>query len=162
MSLGWPHLQTSRLIKFLVKLVAMRCKSLVATFLRPPSKYAAIAGGGTLLAKTVSQSMQRDWKLILEVEQAISSGQDIKPYHSAHFIKASFNRIFFLANERDQIKQQHGTDRSEAMPLAKAAVNHPGDSVIIENSHLKAKDILRESRHNQASKVHKFHAVFEL
>ena len=140
----------------LIKLLNMRAISLTGTFLRPPMRYACLCREDK--ADTTSKQMQAEWETILEAERVMANGMEVRPIELCYFARTSFQRLFYLTNELDILQHKQGTNRVAAT-LAKTACQHPGNTVIIENSHQKAKDMLREARRNQTSRAHKYHSV---
>ena len=102
--------------------------------------------------------MQAEWETILEAERVMANGMEVRPIELSCVARTSLQRLFYLTNELDILQHKQGTNRVAAT-LAKTACQHPGNTVIIENSHQKAKDMLREARRNQTSRAHKYHSV---
>ena len=59
-------------------------------------------------------------------------------------------------NEKDLI-----TGTADAQVMMQCLINHVGCTSVIENTHQGAKDTLRQARHNQRSRVHKFKACID-
>ena len=161
----YPHQDTSEATKehrlsihfdFLVKLIAKRSMSVMAQYCRPPIMYSAILSDTESIAKDAMSDMQSDWAKILELEQRFSNGEEVPGFEGLHFLKSSVARVAYLLNERDQLD-----NTANAKILMKALIHNLGDTSCIENTHQSAKDTLRESRHNQRSRVHKMKACMD-
>ena len=125
--------------------------SLAAMFLRPPMRFA-----GLLQVESraeVSLPMQKEWEKLLAFEQ-VAHSHYVVGLDALHFAHSAVARLAFLLNEHDRM---HGT--SEACCLMKTLVTSLGDTLSVENSHQRAKDCMRESRHNMRSRVHKQLAI---
>ena len=161
----YPHMATSeetlkhRLgihLDFASKLVAKRSMSLMAQYCRPPLKYAALLSQDLATAQKMQQQMQKDWKNILHLESSDAQGEHISGLDSLSCIRESICRVAFLLNKRDILdKTKH------AQAIVKTLTISLGDTQCIENTHQSAKDSLRDSRHNQRSRVQKFKACLD-
>ena len=107
-------------------------------------------------AEKTKKQMQRDWEAILELEQKYCRGEHIPGMEAMHFLKESITRVCFLMNEKDLI-----TGTADAQVMMQCLINHVGCTSVIENTHQSAKDTLRQARHNQRSRVHKFKACID-
>lgn len=137
--------------KFLFTLLSKRAKSVIGTYMKPPWRYAALTDPHFF--SQVFHRMLREWKLILKAEQMAADGQDILPLQSMHFLQSAFCRLHFLACEKDSLIPALQPDNSDACFLAKVATHHVGDTVIIENTHQKVKDLLTQARHESSSRL---------
>lgn len=137
---------------FMTSLLGARAKSLVAQFCKPPYRYAGLCKHET--KKPTQEVMQSEWLKILEIEEEIAKGKGYPPMSLMHFVNTPWCRLFFLANERD-LK----LNTEDAILWAQAAIENVGDTIVIENSHQKVKDLLQEARHSQVSRAHKFQAM---
>lgn len=161
----YPHMATSedtlkhRLgihLDFASRLVAKRSMSLMAQYCRPPLKYAALLSQDLSTGKKMQQQMKKDWEKILHLESRDAQGEFISGLESLSCIKESICRVAFLLNERDILdKTWH------AQAILKTLTISLGDTQCIENTHQTAKDSLRDSRHNQRSRVQKFKACLD-
>ena len=138
--------------KFLLHLLGKRSCSLVYTYLRPPFRYCSLLTAST--HKTTQLKIQKDFDKIMSLEASNASGQNCGPLDCIHILGSSFMRLLFLLNERDIAAK-----RTDASTLLEVAVCHQGDTACIESTHSAAKDILRDSRHNVRSRIHKQFAV---
>ena len=102
--------------------------------------------------------MQAEWEIILNAEAKAADGMHVVPLDFTHFLKTAFVRLHFLANELD-IKTGKGNDDADAVFLAHTACKHFNDTIVIENTHQKVKDLLEEARHEQVARMAKFQAV---
>lgn len=143
--------------KFLFRMLGKRAKSVQGTYMKPPWRYSALTDPG--LAESVQATMLHEWNLILDAELKASQGQDICILQSMHFLKSSFVRLHFLAAEKDSLVPNLHHSNSDAALLSKVATNHIGDTVVVENTHQKCKDLLRQARHDTSSRLAKFHSV---
>ena len=142
---------------FLVHLLSKRAKSLVGTFCRPPWRYAGLGGDGVLYAHA-SATMDFEWKLFLAAEAMVARGKDLPLLKTLHFLQSSCVRLQYLANEADILNAKASTN-ADAVHLSKVACHHLGDTVLVETTHQKVKDKLRAARHQQASRLSKWHSV---
>ena len=142
--------------KFMLELVSRRAKSIIGTYLKPPWRYAGLLEEG-FMSSTLAL-MVDEWKLLLSAESQVSHGNDIPPLQTLHFLQSSFCRLHFLAAERDNLVQASDSD---AILLTKVACQHVGDTVLVENTHQKVKDLLRQARHETSSRMSKFQAVIQ-
>lgn len=140
--------------KFLVTLLNKRAMSLTATYLIPPYRYSGLASPHT--EGETRRKMQEEW--ILEAEDMAAHGKQVLPLECTHCLRTAFVRLFFLANELDSVGGLQGS-ASHGVALARTACEHLGDTVVVENTHQKAKDLLRSARHKVASRINKFHSV---
>jgi hypothetical protein len=161
----YPHQDTSKNTKlhrlgihfdFLCKLVAKRSMSLVAQYLRPPVRYCAMLCAEPGAAATSKDAMQDAWEVLLDLEGRDAKGEHIPGLDAMHFLKESITRVCFLLNERDL--KCHG---SLASVIMRALILHLGCTSCIENTHQSAKNTLRQARHNQRSRVHKYKACMD-
>ena len=161
----YPHMATSEDTKkhrleihfdFACKLVAKRSMSLMAQYCRPPLKYAALLSQDLPTAKNIQKQMQKDWERILQLESRDCKGEFIPGLESLSCIKESICRVAFILNERDLLDNTW-----HAQAILKTLTISLGDTQCIENTHQSAKDCLRESRHNQRSRVQKFKACLD-
>ena len=143
--------------KFLFHMLGKRAKSVLGTYMKPPWRYSALTDPG--LAESVQATMLHEWNLILDAELKASQGDDICILQSMHFLKSSFVRLHFLAAEKDSLVPNLHHSNSDAALLSKVATNHIGDTVVVENTHQKCKDLLRQARHDTSSRLSKFHSV---
>ena len=137
---------------FLLHLLGKRSCSLVYTYLRPPFRYCSLLTAST--HKATQLKIKADFEKILSLEASNASGQNCGPLDCIHILGSSFMRLLFLLNERDI-----AAGRTDASTLLEVAVCHQGDTACIESTHSAAKDILRDSRHNIRSRIHKQFAV---
>lgn len=141
---------------FLVRLIAKRSMSVLAQYCRPPIMYSAILSDTQSVAEGTMSDMQADWAKILSLEEKYSKGIAVPGIEGLHFLKSSITRVAYILNERDQLDKT-----SNAKLLMKALIHNLGDTACVENTHQSAKDTLRESRHNQRSRVHKMKACMD-
>lgn len=146
-----------RHVKCLFTLVSKRAKSILGTYMKPPWRYSALTDCD--LWKGVLQTMVKEWKLILAAEAASASGQECILLPPMHFLQSSFCRLQFLSGEQDALVPGLTHANSDAVLLAKIASNHLGDTIVIENTHQKCKDLLSQARHETSSRLAKFQAV---
>ncbi len=115
----------------------------------------------------VSQEhLVQHWKYICQLvpERALSlvrlaaEGHHIKPLDHMHFLRTAFVRLHFLANELD-IKGGLAYEEAHAVVLAQTACKNLGDTVIIENTHQKMKDLMHVARHDQVGRLSKLHSM---
>ena len=144
---------------FLAKLVAKRSMSLTAQYLRPPLRYCPMWSSSEedqahVLA--TKRQMQEHWQKILELEKRHIRGEHIPGIDSMHFLRESICRVCFLMNEQDLMNNS-----SHAQVMMQALIFHLGCTSVIENTHQSAKDTLRQARHNQRSRIHKFKACID-
>ena len=138
--------------QFLLHLIGKRTCSLVFTYDRPPFRYASLLVPSQ--RTSTQKQIQTDWGKLLSLEADSASGKNCGPIDSIHILSSSFMRLLFLLNEQDI-----AVGGSAASTLLEVAMRHQGDTACIESTHSSAKDILRDSRHNIRSAVHKQHAV---
>lgn len=101
-------------------------------------------------------AMQDAWEVLLDLEGRDAKGEHIPGLDAMHFLKESITRVCFLLNERDL--KCHG---SLASVIMRALILHLGCTSCIENTHQSAKNTLRQARHNQRSRVHKYKACMD-
>ena len=157
---GLLEQRLEKLVSFVLTLVQKRAKSLVAAHLKPPFRYAGLHSFDARTVAATSKRMQHEWTCILEAERARAQNAALLPLDSMHFRLTSFVRLHYMSNELDLLKGLSGTSGAVALQYTKASICHLGDTVHIENIHLSAKELLKESRHNSASRVTKLSAVF--
>eukprot|EP00438_Fugacium_kawagutii_P012197 Skav225480 [mRNA] locus=scaffold3604:370079:372376:- [translate_table: standard] len=143
--------------KFLFNLLTRRAKSVIGTYMKPPWRYAALTD--LQMFSETFHRMLKEWKLILAAEQMAASGQEVMLLQSMHFLQSALCRLHYLAAERDSLIPGIHMDTSDAAFLAKVATHHVGDTVIIENTHQKVKDLLTQARHETSSRLAKFQSV---
>lgn len=148
------HLQQHT--KVLINMLNKRAMSLVATYLKPPYRYAALVSPQT--ESSTRKAMQQDWIQLLTAEELAANGKQVPALEHTHFLGTAFARLLFLANEMDIVDNLEGDDANGVL-LARSACEHLGDTVVIENTHQKAKDLLRSARHSVTSRLGKFHSV---
>lgn len=141
---------------FLVTLLNKRAMSLVGTFCKPPFRYAGLARPDTEVE--MRKVMNAEWKAIQEVEGLAAQGKQALPLNYMHFLQTSFSRLHYLANEIDIVNNLAG-DASHGVLLSRTACKHLGDTVVVENTHQKCKDLLRNARHQMAGRLSKFHTI---
>lgn len=144
--------------KFICQLVSERAVSLVAQCCKPPWRYAGLCKAESYAATSIQ--MQQEWELILLAERLAAEGHNIKPLDQMHFLGTTFVRLHFLANELD-IKGGLGFEDAHAVLLAQTACRNIGDTVIIENTHQKMKDLMSVARHEQVGRLSKLHAMIK-
>lgn len=83
-------------------------------------------------------------------------GEYIPGFEAMHFLQESITRVCFLMNESDIINSTR-----HAQTIMQCLIQHFGCTSVIENSHQSAKDTLRQARHHQRSRVHKFKACID-
>eukprot|EP00438_Fugacium_kawagutii_P005591 Skav209410 [mRNA] locus=scaffold2187:150414:152573:+ [translate_table: standard] len=108
------------------------------------------------IALETKQEMHTHWKKLLEFEAEAAAGKFVPGMDALHFLKSSLTRVCFLLNEKDI---HDGT--SNASVAMKALVHHMGCASCVENTHQSAKDSLRQARHNQRSRIHKYKACID-
>lgn len=143
--------------KFLVTLLSKRAKSLLGTYMKPPWRYSGLTDPA--MHEQVQSTMLQEWRLLLAAEEKFANGEDICILQSLHFLKSSFVRLQFLAAERDSLVPNLHHSNSDSALLARVACCHLGDTVVIENTHQKVKDLLSQARHETSSRLAKFHSV---
>ena len=148
------HLQMH--CKFAISLISERAMSLVAEFCKPPWRHAALCSAEHFLAG--SERMQQEWECILVAENLAAEGHRIEPLGQIHCLQTAFVRLHYLANEMDR-KSGLGHGAANGVLLAQTACRHVGDTVVVENSHQKVKDLLAAARHDQISRSGKFHSL---
>lgn len=142
--------------KFAASMLCQRAKSLVAQYCRPPWRYAGLCKED--LAEQAGKQMHAEWVLVLHAEKKVSEGIKVLPLEHAHFLRTAFVRLHFLTNELD-IKQGKDFGTADAVHMAHTACKHLNETVVIENTHQKVKDLLQEARHEQVARMAKFQAV---
>lgn len=142
--------------KFAASMLCQRAKSLVAQYCRPPWRYAGLCKED--LAEQAGKQMHAEWVLVLRAEKKVSEGIKVLPLEHAHFLRTAFVRLHFLTNELD-IKQGKDFGTADAVHMAHTACKHLNETVVIENTHQKVKDLLQEARHEQVARMAKFQAV---
>ena len=161
----YPPLATSEATKknrislhysFATKLIGKRCMSLMAQYLRPPLLYAALLSPEAALALDTQKAMQKHWLQILKLERNDAKGVAVPALDFIHCLQGAVCRLAYIVNEMDTI---NSTNHCKA--ILKALCVNLGDTSCIENTHQSAKDTLRQSRHNQRSRVHKFKACLD-
>ena len=143
-------------MKFLICLLNKRAMSLVAAYRSPPCRYAGLGLPG--FEAETRQAMAQEWQVVLEAEHLVAHGKSVPPLDYIHCLRTSFVRMMFLANERDCMHNLQGHE-AMAVLLCQSACQHLGDTVVIENTHQKTKDLLRSARHKMTGRLGKFHAV---
>ncbi len=138
--------------KFMASLISARAKSLVAQCCKPPYRYSSLCRPETMAA--CMEQMQAEWEVIMEAEERIAAGHSCLPLAHMHFARTPWCRLHYLANGRDM---RLGSD--DSVHLARTAIQHIGDTVVIENTHQKMKDLLHVARHSQISRVAKFQTM---
>ena len=141
---------------FLAKIVAKRSMSILAQYLRPPIRYSCLLSSIEAEAREAQQTMQSDWQKLLQFEGKYANGHNVPGLAALHFLQNSITRLAYILNERDLLD-----NTSHAKAVMKALIFHLGDTTCVENTHQSAKDILRESRHNQRSRVLKMKACLD-
>ena len=141
---------------FLAQLTGKRAMSLAAQFLRPPIRYAGLLSTDPVERKQVQEKMDKEWKCLLGLEAKDMAGVHVRGIDGMHFLKTSVARLAFLLNEQDLLCKS-----DNAATLMHSLVYHFGDTVVVENTHQSAKDMLAEARHNQRSRVHKMQACLD-
>ena len=101
--------------------------------------------------------MQADWKLLEAAKCKQAEGELISPLQFMRWRQSNVVRLVFLAN--DVAQWTTASNNNTAIHLLKLCICHLGDTAVIENTHQGAKDILRDARHNDRSRVCKQHAV---
>ena len=139
---------------FVVNLMAQRASSLSSQYCRPPIRYSNLLSTNEAVVCATQQQMQREWTMLLEFEGKDLEGKHVKSLSSLHCLQGALCRLCFLLNETDCHSGSH-----EAAKLLKPLIVNFGDTLCVENTHQSAKDNLRESRHNQRSRVSKQCAV---
>ena len=142
------------LFSFATKLVAKRGLSLASVSMRPPLRY-----NGILLPQhqwSTMFTMNQEWQHLLVLESQQEAGANIQPLEQCHFLRSSWVRLQYHLNEEACMA---GQPSHAQLMQQKVAIQHFGDSRIIENAHQGAKDILRDARHNVRSTTHKMGAV---
>ena len=161
----YPTLATSDSIKskrislhysFASRLISKRCMSLMAQYLRPPMLYAALLSSDPAIVLETQKTMQKHWLQILELERQDAQGKAVQGLDCLHCLQGAVSRLAYIVNELDTFKS---TNHCNA--IMKALCVNLGDTSCIENTHQSAKDTLRDSRHNQRSRVHKFKACLD-
>lgn len=146
----------SQHFKFVITLLNKRAMSLAAFYRSPPYRYAGLASPE--FETEVRALMDGEWKTILEAEELAAHGKHVPPLDAAPVLGTAFARLFYLANEVDALENLVG-EQANGVWLARAACEHLGDTVVIENTHQKTKDLLRSARHQVTSRLGKFHSV---
>ena len=128
----------------------------MAQYLRPPLLYAALLSSEPALALDTQKTMQKHWLQILKLERKDATGTAVQGLDCIHCLQGAVCRLSYIVNEMDTI---NSTNHCKA--ILKALCVNLGDTSCIENTHQSAKDTLRQSRHNQRSRVHKFKACLD-
>ena len=137
-----------------VALLHKRALSLVGAYLKPPYRYSGLGDPAT--EAETRKVMKAEWDTILQAEEL----KEVLVLDHTHFLNTSFCRLSYLANEADLVGRLTGA-ASQAVLLCKAACRHLGDTVVVENSHQQAKDLLRSARHKVTSRLGKFHSIIK-
>ena len=143
--------------KFLVQLLQNRAKSLIGTYMKPPWRYASLLCPQE--APNMRKLMDAEWKLVLEAEALVAKGHKVLPLQVIPSVQTAFVRLHYLANERDIVQGMVDNELCDGTLLAKVATHHIADTVVVENTHQRCKDLMRDARHAMSSRVAKFNAV---
>ena len=131
--------------------------SLSSVYLKPPVRYTS-----ALLESNRTETlglMQKHWTMLLDAEQQQSGGRQIPMLDLMHWRNANVVRLTYLGNDFWSNQMCNVAVGNPALHMLRLAVNHYGDTSVIENTHNCAKDSLRDARHNQKASTSKFHAV---
>ncbi|CAL1134907.1 unnamed protein product, partial [Cladocopium goreaui] len=127
---------------FLEELLCVRGSSLAVAALTPPMRYCGTLSPDPAEAAKAIQQVQKEWRVLLEVESAVAAGGTVPFLDSLVWRKSPFVRALFLAYEQ-------GLEQGCALQMHLA--KNLGDSRVVETAHSKCKDILRESKSNAPS-----------
>ena len=125
--------------------------------MRPPFRYDMLGLAALFLHRPqVATSQRNEWTMRDKL---------LWGHQSNHWTFVTLLRQPFKGSstwQMSRLRNRVGAENSEGDFMPRIVACHPGNTVITENAHQKAKDLVKTARQNFASRIHKYHSVLAL
>lgn len=146
----------------MLNILHYRSKSLAVEVYDPPRRWVHMLSHETELVTQAGQNMKSDWKALLRAEAAFAKmpreARAVGALVWNHFVAV---RLILMGYEQQGWSGGSGGSSGVGERLLRAALQHPGDSKLIEDIHQYLRDLERNARHEVSSRVERQLAAIE-